>query len=569
MHNGEVKKLEWAGGNRLVSAAGDHTVKVWNVSMAKSIRTIQVHAGQVMDLAVSPDGLQVASTGEDQSVKFSQLVSPQVAAHKSGHIPDRINDIAFNSASTRLASVGWDQTARIWDVSNGQPLLTRKHNSTTTVLDAVAWSVDDAQLAVIDRAGHMAMLDTETGKRLMDRSLGKTGPACLAWSHDGKTFAVSYGVTEQTELWNAQTLNPVVKLKNNGAHFLAWSPDDGWLATVNGDGLLRLWHAGTGEPRWSQKFGADQHLRIAWRSDGRVIAAAARSGDVLLYDPDDPTRTLGRCQGHRGAANAVAWFHDGSRLASCGIDGTIRIWDAVTLDLLLTLADGNETPLECIAWSPDGAVIAAGDSLGRLQFWKLPKAAPAAATKRKLAAVASPPKGAAEAYNKLGGVLFQQAKFEAAIESYEESLRIRPVSASAQNNLAWVLAVCPESHLRNGKRAVELAQQAVGLAPQSSSYWNTLGTAHLRAGSWQAAIDAVQRSEQLDPRGFAFGHNSFILAMAHSHLGNDQEARDWYGQAITYTANQKRAVLENDGRGQILRSLEHEAAELLKIDANE
>jgi hypothetical protein len=36
--------------------------------------------------------------------------------------------------------------------------------------------------------------------------------------------------------------------------------------------------------------------------------------------------------------------------------------------------------------------------------------------------------------------------------------------SQSQNNLGWLLATCPDNSLRNGKKAVELAQQTVQLS---------------------------------------------------------------------------------------------------------
>jgi malic enzyme len=44
-----------------------------------------------------------------------------------------------------------------------------------------------------------------------------------------------------------------------------------------------------------------------------------------------------------------------------------------------------------------------------------------------------------------------------AIAHYQKALQINPDDAEAQNNLARVLATCPQASLRDGNKAVELA----------------------------------------------------------------------------------------------------------------
>ena len=79
-------------------------------------------------------------------------------------------------------------------------------------------------------------------------------------------------------------------------------------------------------------------------------------------------------------------------------------------------------------------------------------------------------------------------------------------------------------------RAVELAKKAVELAPKQGTFWNTLGVAHYRAGDWKAAVAALEKSEELRNGGDSF--DWFFLAMAHWQLGEKDEARKWYDQAV-------------------------------------
>jgi len=84
----------------------------------------------------------------------------------------------------------------------------------------------------------------------------------------------------------------------------------------------------------------------------------------------------------------------------------------------------------------------------------------------------------AEAYYNLGNVLFKKGSVNEAIVLYQKALQIKPDFAGAQNSLAWVLAVCPQASLRNGNKAVELAQRANQLTGgESPTFLTTLAAA--------------------------------------------------------------------------------------------
>jgi tetratricopeptide (TPR) repeat protein len=144
-------------------------------------------------------------------------------------------------------------------------------------------------------------------------------------------------------------------------------------------------------------------------------------------------------------------------------------------------------------------------------------------------------------------------------------LAFEPKNAQAANNYARFLGDCPDSRLRDPKRAVELAQKAVELAPKDGMTWNTLGVAHYRAGDWKAAIAALNRAEGLAPdQNGAF--DAFFLAMAHWQLGREAEAQKWWDKALQWTDKNKELLQKNRQWAEELDRFRAEAAELLKIN---
>ncbi len=104
--------------------------------------------------------------------------------------------------------------------------------------------------------------------------------------------------------------------------------------------------------------------------------------------------------------------------------------------------------------------------------------------------------------------------------------------AQSLNELAWHLTVRSEPKAGAAQRAVELAGEAVELAPAAGGYWNTLGVARYRARDWKAAVAALDRSMTLRRGGDAF--DWFVVAMAHWRLGSEEEALRWYDRAVRW-----------------------------------
>jgi tetratricopeptide (TPR) repeat protein len=78
-----------------------------------------------------------------------------------------------------------------------------------------------------------------------------------------------------------------------------------------------------------------------------------------------------------------------------------------------------------------------------------------------------------------------------------------------------------------------LARKAVEQEPEHCGFRNTLGVASYRAGDWKAAIQALQKAEELAP-GKILAWNAFFLAMAHWQLGEKEPACKQYEQAVSW-----------------------------------
>jgi tetratricopeptide (TPR) repeat protein len=101
----------------------------------------------------------------------------------------------------------------------------------------------------------------------------------------------------------------------------------------------------------------------------------------------------------------------------------------------------------------------------------------------------------AEAHYKLANILAQQGREAEAISHYESALRTQPDLVRACNNLAWILATAPDPKLRNGPKAVELAQRANRLSNgKNPVLMATLAAAYAEAGQFGEAVRTIEQA---------------------------------------------------------------------------
>lgn len=104
----------------------------------------------------------------------------------------------------------------------------------------------------------------------------------------------------------------------------------------------------------------------------------------------------------------------------------------------------------------------------------------------------------ARAHNSLGSALRQKGRFDEAIAHYEKAVQMAPQSSALCRNLAWLLATCPDPSLRNGPRAVELAERAEQLSGgRDPEMIHTLAAGYAQEGQFSKAVITAQRALEL------------------------------------------------------------------------
>ncbi|MGY1761042.1 caspase family protein [Geodermatophilus sp. SYSU D00779] len=268
-------------GEQIVSGSNDDTMRVWDLATGETLQTLTGHTGSVRAVAVTPDGEQIVSGGSDGTVRVWDLATGETLQTLTGHT-EGVEAVAVTPGGQQIVSGGSDGTVRVWDLATGETLQT---------------------------------------------------------------------LTGHTE----------------GVEAVAVTPGGQQIVSGGSDGTVRVWDLATGETLRALTGDTYNVRAVAVTPGGQQIVSGGSDGTVQVRDLATG-ETLQTLTGHYGSVRAVAVTPDGEQIVSGGNDDTVRVWDLATGEMVWTLT-GHTNNVEAVAVTPDGRRIVSGSHDDTVRVW--------------------------------------------------------------------------------------------------------------------------------------------------------------------------------------------------------
>jgi eukaryotic-like serine/threonine-protein kinase len=264
----------------LASGSDDSTVKLWDVTSGRELKTLKGHTWNVISVDFSPDGRTLASGSRDYAIKLWDVDSGRELKTLTGH-SHQVHSVAFSPDGKILASGSNDRTAKIWDMTSWRELKTLRHPEEVM---AAEFSPDGKQLASC--SGNSIMLWDTTNWRLLKTLRGHSNYiATIAFSPDGKLLAS--GSADSVKLWDVVSGQEVKTLLGPTRSLLsvAFSPDGKILASCNtgGDDTVRLWEVASGRELTPLSGHINYVISVAFSRDGKMLASGGYDSTIKLW----------------------------------------------------------------------------------------------------------------------------------------------------------------------------------------------------------------------------------------------------------------------------------------------
>ena len=373
---------------RLAASCSDGIIPRWGHSFGVPHQELAGHTHVVVSVALGRIGDRdvIVSGSTDETVRIWDADDGQpIGQPLTGHT-SIVESVVLGRVGDRdvIVSGSADGTVRIWNASNGQPIGPPLGGRTGFVTSVALGRVGDRDVIVsgsID--GTLRMWDALDRQPIGAPLTGHTGGlhAVVLGRVGDRDVIVSGGSDKTLRIWDAHDGQPVGPpltghTSQVNAVVLGRVGDRDVIVSGGSDDKVRIWDAHDGQPIDQFRTGSVNSVEaVALGKVGNrdVIVSGGSDHTVRMWNAHDGQPIGAPLNGHTGGLHAVALGRVGDRdvIVSGSHDHTVRIWNANDArptgePLTRHMSPG---PLVALGCAGDHDRIVSGFSDGTVRIW--------------------------------------------------------------------------------------------------------------------------------------------------------------------------------------------------------
>lgn len=361
-------------GVRLATAGDDKTVRLWDAVSGRPLRTLRGHDAAIQSIAFSPDGRSLLTTSDDKTARLWSAETGDPVRLLAGH-GSAVSAATYSADGRRICTGGSNGEAYLWGMDSAIPIA--RLSGHTGDIRVTEFSRDGELLLTASHDGKAILWDAKTGQRRKELLAHSNDINSAHFSPSGEFVAT--GSRDQTvRLWNRQG-DEVKVLREHSASVwvVAFSPDGRFLASADIDGAVHLWNGQTGEHLAALLEHTNSVIDLGFTPDSRYLVTAGFDRNLYIWTvgaKEPPTRRqrpIAILRGHPAVILGMSISPSGHNVATVSYDQTVRIWD-LRLSLPVAVLSGHSGRINHTAWGHDGTRIVTGGADGTARLWEWP-----------------------------------------------------------------------------------------------------------------------------------------------------------------------------------------------------
>jgi WD40 repeat protein len=288
------------------------------------------HNGTVHALTFGEGGQLLVSAGKDGTVRLWNVATGREEARLDGHSTPVLS-VAVHQNQRALATGGSDGTLKLWDLVSGQPV--HSYPKQMAAVTGLSWMPQRNSLLVAcgerlrpERPGEIRRLDDGSSKSARSISLEAQGVWSLAIARLSSIIAWCGGA-RKVDVHDV-TLQRPRSFRQSAASLVVALSDDGAMLASGQDRSIRVWDVRSGRERSTLQAHRGLVRALAISPCGRQLASAGHDGTVRIWGVGESNVRPGPVyEWPIGPVHSLAYSPNGLTAAAAGENGDIWLWD--------------------------------------------------------------------------------------------------------------------------------------------------------------------------------------------------------------------------------------------------
>jgi len=280
------------------------------------------HQSSVQDAKFSADDSKIISVSWDRTIRIWDIKTKLQILGKSSVHNLNVYDLAVSPNGKTIATCSWDDKVKIWDVNTLQEIFNLQSHKSDII--ALAYSNDGNMLVSGDRDGKVILWDPNTGQEIQTILQLTKEIRGLSFSPDGEILAVG-SENSRITLVDVSTGNIIRFISCNTFSPRPTFSRDGTMLSVGAYNKIQIFDVATGQ-LMKELFGHYTNVfKTDFSPDGKLLISGGEDKTLRMYDVNSGNmiRTI---TDHKGYVNSVKFNSDGNSFVSASLDNTVKLW---------------------------------------------------------------------------------------------------------------------------------------------------------------------------------------------------------------------------------------------------